>query len=98
MSPTARLTGETFAMAIDINVGAGVDVVDVVVVLTGVVFTVETDSVEQAPVNIVIIANNPRVKQYPINPDFFLFTLILRFSKAHHKRAIDILTQKPWKS
>ena len=79
VEPTAKLTGEVFEMAMELNKGAGV--VDVVVVLIGVVFVVDfdVDAVEQAPVNTVKAINKLAVKQYPINPDFFLFTIILRF-------------------
>ena len=77
MEPTAKLNGEASPMAIELNKGAGV--VDVVVVGIEVVLDVDVETVEQAPVNTVRATNNPTIKQYPKNPDFFLFTLFLRF-------------------
>ena len=47
-------------MAIEVNKGAGV--VDVVVVVIGVVLDVDADAVEQAPANTVRATNNPTVK------------------------------------
>ena len=64
-------------MVMELNKGAGV--VDVVVVEIGVVLDVDVEADEQAPVNTVKPTNNPTVKQYPINPDLFLFTFSLRF-------------------
>jgi len=61
----------------ELNSGAGV--VGVVVVKIDVVLVVDVDADEQAPENTVRVANNPMVKQYPINRNCFLFTLILRF-------------------
>ena len=75
MEPTAKLTGDVLVIAIELNIGAGV--VGVVVVLVGVVLDV--DAGEQPPVDAVRTTNNPTIKQYPRNSDFILFTLILRF-------------------
>jgi len=75
LEPTAKLTGDVLVIAIELNIGAGV--VGVVVVLVGVVLDV--DAGEQAPVDAVRTTNNPTIKQYPRNSDFILFTLILRF-------------------
>jgi hypothetical protein len=77
VAPTAKLNGDAFAMAMELNISAGV--VGVVVVIIGVVFVVDVDADEQAPENTVRVANNPMVKQYPINRNCFLFTLILHF-------------------